>query len=178
MSLRKPDPSELHPFYAGYVALAPDDDVLDHLENDLVAWRHRLGELPDEVGSFRYGDGKWSLGEMVGHLIDSDWTFSYRALFFARGAAGALPGMDQDQWAASPDASRRPLAELLDAWSDVRSAAAGLFRGITDDAWARVGTADGKQFTARCLPYLMVGHARHHLRTLDERYLPALRASG
>lgn len=171
-SMRRPAPGEYAPFYETYVGKVPADaDVLELLASDHARSAELLRQARDET--FRYAEGKWSIREVVGHLIDSERVFSFRAAQFARGDATPLPGMDQEVWAAGSNAGERSLAELLAEWEAVRRATLALFQGLPEEAWDRRGVASGAEITVRALAAVILGHERHHRHVLRQRYLSA-----
>ncbi len=169
--LHRPDSSEYDPYYGLYIGKVPEGDVITLMEAELEALIALLGGLPAERETYRYEPGKWSIREIVGHLIDSERLFAYRALSFARGDAGPLPGMDQEDWARASNAHDRPLSDLLGEFSHVRRGNAAMFGGFDDEVGLRSGIASGCSFTVRALAYIIVGHEIHHRGVLEERYL-------
>ncbi|MCZ6598438.1 MAG: DinB family protein [Planctomycetota bacterium] len=170
-SRKRPARDEYHEFYDEYVSLVPDGDVVAILKDQRDEVLALLDGLPAEKHDHRYAPGKWSIKQVLGHLIDTERIFAFRALHIARGDAQPLPGMDQDEWMATADFGRRPLASLLDEYGHLRSASIGLFEGFDEEVLGRVGTANDVRFTVRTFPYIMAGHERHHVEVLKERYL-------
>jgi len=160
-------------YYFTYIDLVePDEDVLTALEQEIVKTRALLGGLPEEAGDIRYAEGKWSIRESLGHVIDAERVFSFRAFAMGRGDRQPIPGMEQDEYAKASNAGERSLAFLLDEFEAVRSATVALFRSFDDEAWARRGTASGFEFVVRAFPYIVLGHERHHHVIFRDRYLP------
>ncbi len=108
---------------------------------------------------------------MIGHLIDTERVFSFRALTMARQDAARLPGMDQDEFMAGANFGDRSLARLAEEHAGLRSAAIVLFDSFDEDIMDRVGIASGCEFSVRSVPYIVAGHAFHHMGVLEERYL-------
>jgi hypothetical protein len=167
--LARPQPSEYSPFYAGYVSSVPDGDLIAILERDET--RALLGGLSDEVARQRYAPGKWSVKEVVGHIADTERVMSYRALRFGRGDPTPLAGFEQEDFVRGASWDEIPLATLLDDLAAVRRATLSLFRGFSEAALARQGTANATPVTVRALAAIIAGHERHHLRIVRERYL-------
>lgn len=174
MTLQRPEPSEHDPYYGLYIDQAPEGDILTNLDSELTATLRLLEGLSEEHESHRYAEGKWSIREIVGHLIDTEWTFSYRGLCFARTDPAELPGFDQDLWVRASNASERPLADLLANLAAARRSSLAIFRGFNDEEWMRRGVANGVSFTVRTIPYILAGHDVHHRKVLQERYLQAV----
>lgn len=171
MSLERPDPSEHAAYYSLYIDQAPDGDILSRLEEGLERTLATLGALSPEQETHRYAADKWSIREIVGHLIDTEWTFAYRGLCFARTDPAALPGFDQDLWARASNADRQPLADLLATFAQARRSSVAIFRRFDDSDWLRRGVASGVSFTVRTMPYILAGHEIHHLAVIADRYL-------
>ncbi len=169
--LRHPDPTEYDPFYETYVGKVPDGDVVTSMGRELEALVSLLGNLPAERETYRYAPDKWSIREIVGHLIDSERLFGYRALSFARGDAGPLPGMEADDWARASNANERPLGELMDELRHVRLGHVAMFGGFDETMAMRTGIASGCSVSVGALAYIIVGHEMHHRGVLRERYL-------
>lgn len=174
MTLDRPMAGEYALSYEPYVAAVPPGDVLIHLQAQADEVDALFGSLSEAQGAFRYAPGKWTLKDLLQHLIDAERVFSYRGMRIGRGDTTPLPGYEENAYAAAAHADRRPLADLLAEWKAVRAASLGLFRGLPEAAWANGGSANGMPVTARCFPYFCVGHTAHHLAIIRERYLPAL----
>lgn len=169
----RPEPTEYEPYYGLYIDQVPEGNVVELLESELEAMLGLLRAIPADREPFRYAEGKWSIREVVGHLIDTERTFGHRALVFARRDPARLPGIDQDEWANASNAYGRPLGELLDEFEHVRRGHVAMFGGFDESAGSRSGIASGCSFTVRSLAYILVGHEIHHRKVLRERYLAA-----
>jgi|ERR1035438_7203477 hypothetical protein len=174
MGLTRPQPGEYAEGYAPYLAAAPEGDPLDHLLVQLGEVTALYGGLTEAQGTHRYAPGKWSLKDLLQHLSDAERIFAYRCLRIGRGDATPLPGFEEDAFAAAAQADARSLSALLAEFHAVRGASLELFRSLPDAAWAQQGTTNGRPLTARCIPYIALGHAAHHLGIIRERYLPGL----
>lgn len=168
--LTRPADTEYAPFYASYVALVPDGDVIELLRRQGREAIAMLGGLSEDRSSFRYAEGKWSVREVAGHLSDSERVFTYRALTFARADATPLPPFDENAWAATSNAASRSMRDLVEEMTAVRASTLAMFRGFSDAEWERWGTASSKRVTVRALAYIVAGHEKHHLNILRERY--------
>ena len=167
MTLPRPTPVDAAPYYFTYVDQVPPGDVLEVLAGGVAATRRAVAGLDPH---HRYAPGKWTVAEVIGHVLDAERVFGYRAFHLARGDAAALPGMDQDDYAATAGADGRPLADLLDELDAVRRGHLYLFRGLDAAAWERTGTASGAAFRVRALPFILAGHEIHHRGILAARY--------
>jgi hypothetical protein len=161
---------EYAPFYAGYVSLARDGDVLGLLRTQAATLRAACAGLPDAKSLHRYAPGKWSVKEVIGHLADTERVFAYRLLRIARGDTTPLASFDENRYVVTGEFDSVPLAELVDNFEAARNATISLVDTIPPSAWARVGTASNAPITARALLYIIVGHVAHHLEILRERY--------
>ncbi|MCA1594274.1 MAG: DinB family protein [Acidobacteria bacterium] len=167
----KPEANEYAHHYEKYVSLVPDGDVVETLARQLEDTLALLGGVTEDRAGFRYEAGKWSVREVVGHIIDAERIFAYRALAIARGERQPLPGMDQDEYMAGAHFDARTLADLLDEFAHVRRANVLMFRALDAEAWARRGTASDNEVTVRALAHIIAGHEAHHVGILRERYL-------
>jgi hypothetical protein len=167
----RPTPDEYAPYYETYVTAAGGGDPLDALAAQETELAAMLDGLSPEESTFRYAPGKWSIREVVGHVVDAERVFAYRALRFGRADETPLPGFDQNDWARTTNADARPLGEHIAEFRAVRAATLALFRGMPDEAFDRGGVASDNRVTVRALLYIMVGHAAHHIGILRDRYL-------
>ena len=161
---------EYSPVYAKYVQVVPAGDVLASLESQLAGTVAVLDAFGEDGAGYRYAPGKWSVREVVGHVVDAERVFAYRAMCAARGETAALPSFDENAWVESADFERRTLASLMGELTAVRRATLALFRNLDDRALARRVVASGVPVTARALAWIIAGHELHHRRLLEERY--------
>lgn len=163
----RPDASEHAPFYAGYVAAAEGDDLVAALSRPGLAALAR--EADPALAGHAYAPGKWTVAEVVQHVIDTERIFQARVLRIARGDATPLPGFDQDPYVAA--AAPRPLAALAGELDRLRASTLDVVGSLTDADLLRTGTASGARLSARAAAWIVAGHERHHLDVLRERYL-------
>lgn len=171
LAVAPPLPTEYPAYFKQYMAEVPVGDILPLLERQVRDTVALLGGLNDKQALHRYAPGKWSVKEVLGHVIDSERVFAYRAMAFARGERQSLPGYDEDSWVAAASFDARPLPGLLDELQRVRAATVAMFAGMADETWNRVGTANNRATSVRSMPFILAGHERHHVRILRERYL-------
>ena len=171
MRHHRPDAADYFEYYERYVALVPNGDITETLADQWDETENLLASVPAEKEEFRYAPGKWSLREVVGHLIDTERVFAFRSLWIARAAEGEMPSMDQDEWAKTSGAGTRMLADLTDEWRTLRASNIQLFRSFDDEAWMRVGVASGFEFKVRTFPWIIAGHELHHRALLKRDYL-------
>ncbi len=170
-SRQRPTAEEYGDYYAGYVGQVPDGDVLETLERQGEEVVELLAGLAESDGARRYAPGKWSVKEVLGHVIDTERIFAVRALAFARGERQSLPGFEQDDYVRTGEFDARPLAGLIEEFAAVRRANVVFFAGLGEEAWGRRGTANNLPFTVRAVAWILAGHAAHHLQVLRKRYL-------
>jgi uncharacterized damage-inducible protein DinB len=166
----RPEATEYAPFYAKYVAGVPETDVVGALRDSGREITAALASIPESRGGFRYAEGKWSIRELVGHVIDAERIFTYRALRVARGDATPLPGFEENDYVRTAGSDSRTLADLVDELRAVRESTVQMFSSFPDDAWIRTGVVNGRPVSVRALAYITAGHARHHLGILRDRY--------
>ena len=171
IALTVPDPSEYGPYYADYVAEAGEIPVLEQLAVQVDDTVRLLQPLSEQQAGYRYAPDKWTVREVVGHVIDTERVFAGRALHFARRDPAPLPGFDQDPWVVEARSEERPLRSLLAELEAVRRSTLALFRSFPTDAWDARGMASGVEFTVRAVLFIIAGHELHHRRVLEERYL-------
>jgi DinB superfamily len=170
MKIDRPGENEYAPFYAGYVARVPETEILDDLREQPKELSRLAGSVSKEKEQFRYGEEKWSVREIYGHLVDAERFFGHRAFCVSRGDATPLPGFDEKLYVSSSGHDSRPLADLVKDFSLLREANVRLFESLEPAAFSREGVANGAKITVRALAYVMAGHVRHHLAVLNERY--------
>lgn len=170
--IEKPREGEYPPYAIQYIGLLPDDGrVLEHLGSSLAAARDLLLPLPAERLRFRYAPGKWTIPEILLHVIDDERIYAYRALRFARNDATELPGFEQDDYVPVSGANERTMASLLHELATVRAATISLFEALDDEALLRGGVASGHFMTVRAIAYHLAGHELRHMNVIRERYL-------
>lgn len=171
MTTKRPGPGDHADYYKRYVDLVPDGDILETLSGQMTATQALLSTVPASREEYRYKPGKWSLREVVGHLIDVERVFAGRAHFMARGYTQNLPGMEQDEWGKHSNAHVRPLVDLAEEWAALRRDNVLLFHGFDDEAWGRHGRASGNGFAVLAFPWIIAGHELYHVDLLRRQYL-------
>ena len=169
--LGRPGTDEYAPFYAGYIAGVPDGELLVLLRDQLAETEALLREFTGARADHRYAPGKWSVKEVVGHMVDAERIFAYRALRFARGDRTPLPGFDENDYVRGSNSAARALPEIAGELRSVRMASITLFAGLSEEALLRRGPANNNEVSVRALAWIIAGHERHHARILRERYL-------
>ncbi len=168
--MNRPLESEYAPFYRGYVAHVSEEEILPVLRSQLDALDVMLNRVSSEQETYRYAEGKWSIRELVGHLIDAERVFGYRAFCIARGESRNLPAFDENEYMLSAPYNQIDLDDLLSELRLVRLSNIAMLRTLDEQAWMRIGTANGSPVSVRALAFIMAGHVRHHMGILRERY--------
>ena len=166
----KPQPEEYAGFYAGYINLVGDEPVLDTLENLKESTYTFLDSIDANKADYAYAEGKWTIKEVVGHLVDAERTFAYRILAFSRGQA-ELPGFDENVYVEKATFKTRLFKDLAAEFRQLREANLYLYRSLTAEQLMATGIANGNTISVRALLYIAAGHELHHLNILKERYL-------
>lgn len=169
--ISRPDPSEYLPYYERYIAQLPQGDIVTILGQEIETTLSLLKSLTPAQADSRYAPDKWSIKEVVGHVIDTERIFAYRALRFARNDRTPLPGYEQDDYIQPAQFGRRELSDLAAELEHVRRANLFLFRNLDDAAWERRGTANGAEVSVRALAHIIAGHEIHHREIVRTRYL-------
>jgi hypothetical protein len=175
MGLTRPLPGEYAEGYAHYLNAAPEGDPLALLEAQGKEVAALFAGVSEVQGVYRYAPGKWSLKDLIQHLSDAERIFAYRCLRIGRGDATPLAGFEENDYAVAAQADAQSLHALLADFQAARQATLTLFRSFSDSAWGQQGTTNGRTITARCIPYICLGHTAHHLAIIRERYLPGLK---
>lgn len=173
LTIGKPDETEFLPYYGRYIALVPDGDVVARLSAQVDETIALLRSIPESQGGFRYAPDKWSIRELLGHVIDTERIFAYRALRFARNDRTPVPGYEQDDYIANASFEDYPLSDLIAEFESVRRATLFLFKHLSEEAWMRRGTANESEVSVRALAYIIAGHELHHREILRQKYLQA-----
>lgn len=168
--MTRPTASDYAPAHAPYVALVPEDDVLSAMEQQSSEMQKVLASLDEARAGHSYAGGKWSIKEVIGHIVDAERIIGYRALAIARGEAQPLPGFDENAYVRNASFEDWKVGDLAEHYALVRRANIVLFKNLRPEAWERRGTANDAPVSVRGLAYVIVGHERHHRKVLRERY--------
>lgn len=154
-----------------YVDLVNGDEIIPVLEAQIDEFTKLIKSIPEERKTFTYAEGKWSIAEVLGHILDSERIMTFRALWFARNDKDPLPGFEQDDFVKFAGSNDRTLSSLVDEWKLLRKSNILLFKGFDSDALVRYGTANNNHVTVLALLFIIAGHLTHHVNILKERYL-------
>jgi DinB superfamily len=167
----RPEASEAAPYYFNYINQVNGNDPIRVIESQLDDALLIFASISEEKSLYRYAPEKWSIRQTLNHVTDTERSFAFRALWFARGFEAPLPSYDQNIAAAGAAADGIPWAAHIEEFGHVRRATIALFRNLPADAWVRTGVASDNRFTVRAMAFIVAGHLTHHLRILRERYL-------
>jgi uncharacterized damage-inducible protein DinB len=166
----RPDKTDYAPFYAGYVDALEGDNGIDILVSQSTATQELLNSFSEAKGNYAYAEGKWTVKEVVGHLIDAERIFAYRALCIARGEKKSLPGFEQNDYVATGNFNSRQLFDLNYEFRLLRESNILMFKGFNEFMLNQRGIANDKEVTVRALLFITAGHEKHHMKVLKERY--------
>ena len=170
--IEKPSQGEFPPYAIMYIKLLPDDGLLlKHLADNLELTNAFVSSLSEEKLLHRYNPGKWTIKEILVHIIDDERIYAYRALCFARNDKTALPGFEQNDYTLYSNANDRSIENIMQEYEAVRNATITLYKGLDKTALLREGTANDKRVTVRALGYHIAGHELHHINVIKEKYL-------
>jgi uncharacterized damage-inducible protein DinB len=158
-------------FYHNYVTLVPEDDVQIAFQQQSPLLVSFLSAIPEAKADYAYAAGKWTIKQLLQHIIDAERIFTHRALWFARRSPSPLAGFDENEYASVADVSSRTVASLTSELQAVRKSSEFLFSGFSDKELLSSGTANTHDITVNALGFVTLGHFLHHKRILEERYL-------
>ncbi len=167
----RPDASKVYSYFLRYIDQVEEDDLMTAFQNQSVAAAAFLDSIPAEKRLFRYAEGKWSIQEVLLHMIDTERIFAYRALCFARKETQALPGFDENLYADNSNADNRDWDNLVEEFKAVRKSTEILFASFTEEQLQAQGVASGNPNYVLALGFIAVGHINHHVKVVKERYL-------
>ena len=169
VAMRKPDSSEHNLYYGKYIALVGEENPLDALRSGRDLMLRLLGNVSEADSLIKHAPYTWSIKEVIGHLVDSERIFAYRALRIARGDSTPLPGFEENDYVRVAGFDRRPLPELASEFDTVRRSTLSLFESVEEAAWERRGMANGSPISVRALAFILAGHERHHSTIIKAR---------
>jgi len=158
-------------FYHNYIKLSPDENVMQALEKNTRNFRKLLKKIPRKKIDKAYAEGKWTIKELMQHIIDGERVFAYRALTFARKDGTSLPSFDENAWASNSMAAQRNWKEMIEEFKMLRASTEKMFSSFEDGQLRSVGTASGKEINVLALGHIIAGHVEHHMNIIKERYL-------
>ncbi len=163
--------NEYAPFYKTYIEAVDSSNLSEILTTSLDDFISTVKNLPKEKLHFRYAEGKWTIKELIQHIIDTERIISYRALRFSRNDKTDLPGFEENWYVSNSNGNERNIQDLVDELTLVRNASISLFNSFTNEMPSLFGTIDGNKMSVRALGFIVAGHQLHHLKIIKERYL-------
>lgn len=167
----RPGKNDYAEYYHKYVAELEDDEILKILEKQLNENLELFKSISEEKANYRYAEGKWSVKELLGHMLDTERIFAYRALCIVRGEKQHLPGMDQDDYVKEADFDKRDFAGMVKEYELARKSNLQLFKSFPENILSRRGTASNNEVTVLALMFIIAGHELHHIKVLKDKYL-------
>ena len=169
--MTRPAKNEHDAYYSVYIDRVPDGNILDIIEKQIEETARFLGTIGEEKAGYRYAPDKWSIKQVIGHVIDVERVFQYRALVFARNDPARLPSMEHEDYIGSANFDDRLFADLIEEYRLVRLCGLALFESFDDDILMRTGVASDVEFSVRSVLYILAGHNIHHIDVISDRYL-------
>lgn len=167
----RPSLGDYSSYYENYLKLIKGDDILRILNEQNKSTQDILNSFSEHRGNYRYADGKWTVKEVVGHLLDTERIFAYRALCIARGEKKSLPGFNQDDYVSEGNFNRRELFEITYEYRLLRESNLLLFRSFTPEMLKLKGFANESSVSVLAILFIIAGHEKHHMNVLKEKYM-------
>ena len=169
--MKRPLPAEYPPYYEKYINLVKQDNVIKALKDQVLDIQALISEVPEEKEGYAYADGKWTIKEVIGHIIDTERIMSYRALRFARKDKTPLTGFDENIFVANAKFNKQTLYNLAQEFAIVREANLALWKQFEEEELNEMGTANGKDVSVRATLFMIAGHTAHHMNVIRLKYL-------
>jgi uncharacterized damage-inducible protein DinB len=169
--ISRPSLDEFPPYMKSYIELIPEGDIVEILSHQMDNAVRLLANVTESQAQYRYGEGKWALSEVLGHLTDTERIMSYRILRIARGDKSPLLGFDENDFVKEASFHIRTMAELLEDYQNVRRSTISLLNGLPQKSLEHAGTANGFKVTVETIAYMIAGHELHHFKIIENKYL-------
>lgn len=169
--INKPKPEEHPPYYAHYIGLVKSEDVIDELLKEQINTYELITSLDEETLMTPYEEGKWTIKEIIAHLIDTERIFNYRAMRFARFDRTELPGFNQNDYVKLSNANLRDINDLMQEYAVVRASSIQLYRSFNEAMLMNIGKSNGAEVSVRAIIYMTLGHEIHHRNVIESKYL-------
>ena len=169
--IEKPAIEEFNAYYGGYISQVAEPDLLGVLAGQPTEVASLFGVLDESRGTFAYDEDKWTIKEILSHVIDGERHFAHRLHRISRGDLTPIEGFEQDDYIVNSHANERTFSDLVAEFSELRQANLRPLQTLSESDWKRMGTASGSPISVRALGFIMAGHVRHHLSIVKERYL-------
>ena len=163
--------TDYNPYYQTYIDKLGDVDLMVMMQNQLGNFPEFISSIPDEKWTYAYGLDKWTIAEVLLHVLDTERVFQYRALRFGRNDSTPIPGFDQDRYVPESNANGRSKESIIEEYTSIRKSSITLFSSFDEDILKRWGTANGSKMSVAALGFVMLGHQKHHRDVIRQRYL-------
>ncbi len=158
-------------FYGTYIQALENVQLIEELEISIHDFIRFVQDIPMDKFDYRYAEGKWTIKDIIQHLMDAERIFAYRALRFSRKDKTPLPGFEENDYVDNTDANSRSIQNLLSEFAVVRQATLSLFKSFSQEQLQCIGTANDNEISVRAIGFIIMGHQKHHQRVFKERYL-------
>jgi uncharacterized damage-inducible protein DinB len=169
--MKRPKPNEYPSFYQSYVDNVKSNNIIKELTDQVLNIQAIISEIPEEKENYRYAEGKWTIKEIIGHIIDTERVLGYRAMRFARKDKTPLPGYDENFFVANANFQKQSLYSLGHEFAIVREANLALFKVWDEEALSQMGVANNLDVSVRSILFMIAGHATHHINVIKTKYL-------
>lgn len=169
-NIYKPNDGEYPSFYKGYIDTLEDEPLIKTLKKEQAYTLEVLEAIPKDKAEYAYAEGKWTIKQVIIHMLDTEFVFGYRALAIARGEKKELPGFNQDEYMANVSLEHTKLSELIECFEHLRSANIFMFKILRKEDLERQGIASGYEVRSGTIGYFIAGHAKYHTNMLLSRY--------
>ena len=169
--MERPQPTEHPAYYTSYINLVPSNDIIKALENQMIDIQSVISEIPEEKENYAYANGKWTIKEVLGHIIDTERILGCRSLRFARRDKTVMPGFDENAYVANANFKNRTLYDLAHEFAIVRGANLALFKQFDNETMSQLGNVNGNIMTVLSVLYMIAGHTTHHINVIKSKYL-------
>ncbi len=166
-----PDSGTYPAYFDNYIKLVDADSIIEAIEKYANPINDFFSKINEEKANYRYAEDKWSIKELLQHVIDTDRIFAYRALSLARGEKASLPGFEENEYASASEADKRSWKSLLDEFVACRKSTDLMLLSFTEDQLNHSGITNNKPNTVVAIAYVIIGHILHHMKVVEERYL-------
>ena len=167
----KPNAANYPEDFGKYISQVPEEDLSEAFKNQFPKIESFLTEIDEEKSKYSYAPGKWTLKELLQHIIDGERIFNYRALCFARKETISLPSFDEDLYAENSNANNRSWKSLSNELINVRRSTADLFNSFSDEMMQQSGIANNKSISVLSIGFIIIGHITHHIKVVEEKYM-------
>lgn len=167
--MNRPQTQEYPEWYNKYISLVKGD-IIEILEKQVTEFSDFINSLVGK-GDYAYAPGKWTIKELIGHIIDTERIMTFRLLCFARGEKASIPGFEEDDYVAIAHFNDRSLLSLSEEFSLLRKSNLYLIKSLNEEELSRYGNSNGNNMSVKAFVYVLAGHIMHHVNVIKERYL-------